>query len=633
LTRISYSDRLAKRNKKLGNAPAADEHSDEAEQRQEQHENTSTSSTPGMSEATVLTTVTTHHHDEQMRLHSKEVSVRGLTLQFGDLTLLENGYLHLVPGHRYALHAENGAGKTTLLRHIAAGKIAGFPLSLRTVLVEQEARGDERTAVDIVLAGDRRAVELRAQILALESSQVDGKFTALQGERYAQLVDELALVVDEKQEQRARAEQVLRAVGFTDKLLKQKSEELSGGWKMRTSLAVALFERPDLLLLDEPTNHLDIVGIRWLEQFLVSPECDNLIVIVVSHDRTFVDNVATDVVLLAGRKLTYFPGNFSAFEEARADQLAQAQRKSDIDAKKTAHLEQQLARARSQASQSSGRGGGSNAVKAVKTKLDRVGQFTNARDFNQTWRTVRKELWAYGEAANVSWRVDAATLQDRQNLNVLFADPDPLGVQRALLTLSEVSFHYPQERTLFTGVNMSIELSSRIAVVGANGQGKSTLLRVLAGQLAPTKGSRDAVHSARIVYYGQHQSDNYDLTISPLSELKRQFPAATEPELRGQLGAMGLGGKLAVMPIGTLSGGQKCRLSLAALAMAKPHVMLLDEPTQHLSYTSIEALLEGLEAFKGAIVCVSHDRWFIEQLRVNELWLAKGGSIQRSETW
>jgi ATPase subunit of ABC transporter with duplicated ATPase domains len=534
-----------------------------------------------MSEATVLTTVTTHHHDEQMRLHSKEVSVRGLTLQFGDLTLLENGYLHLVPGHRYALHAENGAGKTTLLRHIAAGKIAGFPLSLRTVLVEQEARGDERTAVDIVLAGDRRAVELRAQILALESSQVDGKFTALQGERYAQLVDELALVVDEKQEQRARAEQVLRAVGFTDKLLKQKSEELSGGWKMRTSLAVALFERPDLLLLDEPTNHLDIVGIRWLEQFLVSPECDNLIVIVVSHDRTFVDNVATDVVLLAGRKLTYFPGNFSAFEEARADQLAQAQRKSDIDAKKTAHLEQQLARARSQASQSSGRGGGSNAVKAVKTKLDRVGQFTNARDFNQTWRTVRKELWAYGEAANVSWRVDAATLQDRQNLNVLFADPDPLGVQRALLTLSEVSFHYPQERTLFTGVNMSIELSSRIAVVGANGQGKSTLLRVLAGQLAPTKGSRDAVHSARIVYYGQHQSDNYDLTISPLSELKRQFPAATEPELRGQLGAMGLGGKLAVMPIGTLSGGQKCRLSLAALAMAKPHVMLLDEPTQH----------------------------------------------------
>lgn len=400
---------------------------------------------------------------------------------------------------------------------------------------------------------------------------------------------------------------------------------------MRITLALALFKTPDLLLLDEPTNHLDITGIRWLEEFLVE-QCEGITILFVSHDRTFVDRVATDVVLLAGKRLTYFPGDFTAFETARADQLAQAQKKADVDAKRTAQLEAQLARARSQ--QAHQRDGNSGAVKAVKTKLERVGQFTNARDFDASWRTVRRELWAFGEAANVSWTANASALQDAVNLRVTFAEPEPLGVQRSLLVLDNVAFSYGAgEPVLFSGVNMSVDLASRIAIVGDNGAGKSTMMRVLAGQLAPTKGTRTAVHSARVAYFGQHATDAFELTISPLTEMKRQFPGASEQELRNQLGSMGLGGRLATMPIGTLSGGQRCRLALSALAFSKPHVMLLDEPTRHLSYTSIEALIAGLEAFKGAIVVVSHDRYFIEQLQITELWLAKNGSMKRSETW
>ena len=607
----SHTARLAKRNKKVsGSAVVA------------------APSVAAAADAPVIQTATaTARHDELMQERSAEIAIRGLTLAFEDVTLISNGYLHLVPNHRYAIHAENGAGKSTLLRAIVDGKIAGWPTCLTTQMVNQDLRGDDRTAIDILLASDVRASELRARVAELEKKP---DLTASVGDEFAAVVDELTDVESNAKEQLARAEQLLRSVGFTKKLLQQPSSQLSGGWLMRVAIAVALFSNPDLLLLDEPTNHLDLSGIRWLERFLASSTA-GMTVLFVSHDREFVDHVATDVILLAGRALTYFPGNFAAFEKSRADLMEQARSKAAVDAKRKSQLEAQLVRARSQ--QQHQRDGNSGAVQAIKTKLERVGQLTNTRDFDASWRTVRRELWTWGssDAANVSWSADASRLQDANNLRVAFDVPAPLGVQRSLLTLDNVSFSYGAgEPTLFSGVNMAVELDSRIAIVGDNGKGKSTLLRILAGQLQPTKGTRSAVHAANIAYFGQHQVDLYDARMTPLAEMMRQFPGTNEQELRGALGSMGLGGKLATQLIGTLSGGQKCRLALAALAFSKPHIMLLDEPTRHLSYTSIEALIDGLDAFKGALVVVTHDRYFISQLRVTEVWRAADSTFKRS---
>jgi len=343
----------------------------------------------------------------------------------------------------------------------------------------------------------------------------------------------------------------------------------------------------------------------------------------VSHNRTFVDTVATDIVLLAGKKLTGFTGNYTAFEAHRVELSTRAQRQLENDSKTRAALESQLQHARA-ASKTKG-GGSGNAVGAVKTKLERVGQCTNARDLNTTWRTAREEFWAWGDAADVVFRVDASTLSEQNASKISFAVPSALGVQRALLRVDNVAFNYPTDRVLFSDVSLSLHDTSRVAVVGPNGEGKSTFLKVLAGLLTPTRGTREQYHGARIAYFGQYREFNPLST--PLQVMRDECAGVSDDDLRKQLGSMGLA-QLATHAIGTLSGGQKQRLGLAIVATSEPHVLLLDEPTQHLDYKSIESLVLALNEFQGAIVCVTHDEWFCAALQCDTIWRAKDGQVK-----
>jgi len=533
--------------------------------------------------------------------------------------LIENAILRINPGHRYCLWGANGTGKTTLLRSIAARKIDGFPESVTSCLVSQEIPGSSLTAVQAVLQSGSNKAKLQQRVLELDSRTMNAE----DQREYVALLDQIATTGDESAE-RARAEKILHDMGFKPRALEQTTEELSGGWRMRVALACAVFAQPDLLLLDEPTNHLDIVGIRWLQRYLTSSTLLNdICVVFVSHNRHFVDAVATDIILLAGRKLTAFTGNYTAFEAHRVEMITRAKRQQESDGKTRAALEQQLQHARAASKTKGGRSG--NAVSAVKTKLERVGQLCNVRDLNTTWRTAREEFWAWGDAADVVFRTDIASLTEQNATKIAFAKPSALGVQRALVRVDNVAFNYPNDRVLFSNVSLSLTETSRIAVVGANGEGKSTFLKVLAGMLSPTRGTREQFHGARIAYFGQHRE--FDPMSTPLQVMRDEFPGVSDDELRKQLGSMGLG-SLALHQMKSLSGGQRQRLGLAIVAKSEPHVLLLDEPTQHLDYKSIESLVVALNEFEGAIVVVTHDEWFCSALQCDTIWRAKDGQIR-----
>jgi ATP-binding cassette subfamily F protein 3 len=263
-------------------------------------------------------------------------------VQYGEVTLIDNTSLRMVPGRRYCLWGANGTGKTTLLRSIATKKIDGFPQSVTSTLVEQEIAGSSLAAVQTLLQTSTNKTKLQQRVLELDSRTM----TADAQKEYIDLLDQIANTGDNSAE-RARADKVLFDMGFKGRLLEQSTAELSGGWRMRVALARAVFAQPDLLLLDEPTNHLDVVGIRWLQRYLTATTAlSEMCVVFVSHNRTFVDTVATDIILLAGKKLTAFTGNYSAFEAHRIELITRAQKQLENDTKTRAALESQLQHAR-----------------------------------------------------------------------------------------------------------------------------------------------------------------------------------------------------------------------------------------------------------------------------------------------
>jgi len=609
-----------------------------------QNENAQRSNTNGNTLlSTARATVARFAHDEQMRLNSQDITIRGLTMSFPEKMLLNNAYLHLVKGKRYCLHGANGCGKTTLLKHLATGEIDGFPKSVKTVLVEQEAVGDNKTALETVLNADGERKRVRAAILALDAQP---SMSSDDAQRYAALLDEFA-TLEADTSNVVEAEKILRSIGFKKRDLEKPTKELSGGWKMRVALACALFCKPDVLLLDEPTNHLDIEGIRWLQRFLSSSNVDGITMVFVCHNRTFVDAVATEMIVLAGQKLTYYTGNFTAYEKKRDENVRQELLRQKSVAEEKAMLTKQLQAARSAAAKANSKkgagGGAGNAVKAIQTKLEKAGEFTNVRDFNMTWKKADKEFQIWGEAATVQWHHDLSTLNEGVGRGVKFEDPTPVGVNRPLLQLNRVSFGYSGEANLFSDLSLSIEMGSRVAIVGPNGLGKSTLLKVLAGELKPRTGTRNAHHQARIVYIGQHFDFVRDagisdrgspaaLQLNAVSLVQSKFKSMSVDSIRQRLGAFGVFGDMAVQPILTLSGGQKMRLSIALAAMREPHILLLDEVTQHLDYQTIEALIVALKAYTGAVVFVSHDEFFVQQVQPQIIWKAGNGQITESHT-
>jgi ATP-binding cassette subfamily F protein 3 len=509
----------------------------------------------------------------------RDIIVDRFTIIVAGKALLENAQLKLSWGHKYGLIGRNGIGKTTLLRALAAGEIEKQPKGMNILYVEQEVEPTNQTVIEALLETDvERTDLLERERIAEAADDAD----ALQ-EIYAKLEEIEASSAE------ARAAGILAGLGFTESMITRPLMHLSGGWRRRVALARALYVKPDILLLDEPTNHLDLETVLWLENFLKGWTGT---LVLVSHARDFLNQVITDVMHLSNQQLEYYRGNYDEFDQARSERILTLKRASAAQKKKVDHIQDFINRFRC------------NAKRAALVQ-------SRIKSLN------RMEL------------VDDV-LEDPM-CSFLFMPPET--VAPPLLRIDDGAFSYPDSEPLLKDINFGVDSNSRIALLGRNGEGKSTLLKLLIGSLELTTGTQQRNRRIRVSMFAQHQTDDLDLRLSALEHLSLTFANQTAENLRNHLGSFGLSGNLALLPMHLLSGGQKARVAFATAAFHQPHVMLLDEPTNHLDIDAVNALIMALHAFsvsfiQGGLVVVSHDMHFIQSL-CEELWVIRGGRVKR----
>ena len=481
-----------------------------------------------------------------------------LTLARGARPLVEGASLQVHPGWRVGLVGANGSGKSSLFAllrgelHAEAGD-ASVPSSWRIASVGQETPALPQPAIDYVLDGD---AELRAIEAALAAAERDGDGHAL-AEQHARLESVGGYAA------RARAAALLAGLGFEPRDHGRAVAEFSGGWRMRLNLGRALASRADLLLLDEPTNHLDLDAVVWLERWLAAYRGTLL---VVSHDRDFLDGCVSHVAHIEARRLTLYAGNYSAFEEQRAARLAAQQAFHDKQQREIAHMTAFVERFRAKASKA---------------------------------RQAQSRLKALARLEHVApAHVDSP---------FEFSFPAPARSPDPLLALDAVRLGY-DGRTVLESVDLTLRPGSRLGLLGPNGAGKSTLVKALAGELEPLAGRRTSGHGLQAGYFAQHQLERLRPDDSALTHLAREDRSARELDLRTWLGAFDFRGDAADAPVARLSGGERSRLALAMLVRRRPNLLLLDEPTNHLDLEMRHALTRALAEYEGSLVVVSHDR-------------------------
>ena len=502
------------------------------------------------------------------------IQFQNLSFSRGARRLVEDASLLLHPGWRIGVVGANGSGKSSLFA-LLRGELAPetgdcrVPLDWRMASVAQETTPSSRSAIEFVLDGD---TELRAAEAALRAAE--------------QLHDGLALAAAHTDIEAvdgyaapARAAALLAGLGFAASDLGRPVADFSGGWRMRLNLAQALVSRADLLLLDEPTNHLDLDAVLWLERWLYDYPGTLL---VVSHDREFLDGCITHVLHFDDRRLVVYSGNYSEFEGQRAAKLALQQATYEKQQREIAHVSRFVARFRAKASKA-------RQVQSRLKALDRLERIA---------------------AAHVDTPFDF-------EFGVPDRAPDPL------IALSQVSTGYGRSVVL-DEVELSLRPGTRIGLLGPNGAGKSTLIRVLAGELAPLSGERTTGHGLTIGYFAQHQLEQLHANASPLAHLATAAPEAREQELRNFLGGFDFRGEQACAPVGPLSGGEKSRLALALIVNRRPNLLLLDEPTNHLDLEMRHALTRALAGFEGSLVLVSHDRALLRTICDSLVLVADG---------
>ncbi|HXH02217.1 MAG TPA: ATP-binding cassette domain-containing protein [Candidatus Competibacteraceae bacterium] len=486
------------------------------------------------------------------------IQLRNLYLQRGGKPLLEEADLTVHPGQKVGLVGANGTGKSSLFA-LLRGELhpdqgdAELPSSWVIAHVAQETPAVDTPALDYALAGDAELVALEAQIQAVEATH-DGHHLAELHARYDAIGGYGA---------RARAARLLAGLGFGSEQMQRPVAEFSGGWRMRLNLARALMCRSDLLLLDEPTNHLDLDAVLWLEQWLASYPGTLLLI---SHDRDFLDNVVSQVVHLEGCKLTLYSGNYSAFEEQRAARLAVQQAAYEKQQREIAHLHRFIERFRAKASKARQ---AQSRIKALE-RMERIAAAHADSPFEFEFR-------------------------------------EPERLPHPLLALDRVAAGYGERRVL-SGVRLSLGPGTRLGLLGPNGAGKSTLIKLLAGELAPLAGEVRAARDLAIGYFAQHQLEQLRPEWSPVQHLLKLDSRTSEQAARDFLGGFGFRGDHALTPVEPFSGGEKARLVLALLVWQRPNLLLLDEPTNHLDLEMRHALTIALQEFSGALVVVSHDR-------------------------
>ena len=526
------------------------------------------------------------------------IRIKQLSLLRGSKPLLERADLTLNPGDRVGLIGANGSGKSSLFAllrgelHPDAGELE-LPPGWRIAHVAQETPALERSALDYAIDGDTTLRRLKADLARAEAAH-DGHAIA---ELHAALQDAGAYTV------RARAEQLLAGLGFSHAQMNEPVARFSGGWRMRLNLAQALICPSDLLLLDEPTNHLDLDAILWLEDWL-RRYAGTLIVI--SHDRDFLDGVVNVIVHIDALKLRRYGGNYSQFEVQRAANLALSQAAYEKQARERAHLQSFIDRFKAKA--------------------------TKARQAQSRMKMLARmeELAPIHAAAPFSFE---------------FREPDR--APNPLLTLEDVTAGYsvrhadaardagPEDgaaamagaavKPVLSGIDLSLQAGQRIGLLGANGAGKSTLIKTLVGELPPLSGRVTHNKGLVIGYFAQHQLERLRHDQSALWHLQRLAPAEREQDLRDFLGGFNFPGDMATTPIAPFSGGEKARLALALIVWQRPNLLLLDEPTNHLDLDTREALTVALAQFEGTLVLVSHDRHLLRATTDEFLIVADGG--------
>ncbi|MEA3024470.1 MAG: ATP-binding cassette, subfamily er 3, partial [Alphaproteobacteria bacterium] len=501
--------------------------------------------------------------------------IEDLSVRIAGLSLLEGASARVPAGARVGLIGRNGAGKSTLFR-VIAGDIApehgaiGLPARARIGRLPQEAPDGPESLIEIVLAADRE----RGALLAEAERASDPH-------RIAEIQTRLADIGAHAAP--ARAAGILAGLGFSHQDQQRACQEFSGGWRMRVALAAVLFAEPDLLLLDEPTNYLDLEGTLWLEEHIARyPHT----VIVISHDRDLLDNAVDSILHLDNRRLTFYRGGYTSFERQRRERQA---------------LDQKFAK-----KQDAER-------KRITAFVDRFRATASKARQAQS----RLKLLAKLEPA-------AARVADEVR-EIVIPEPDRL-LSPPIIAFDGVAAAYEPGKPVLRRVTLRIDNDDRIALLGQNGNGKSTLTKLISGRLAPSEGRITRADRLKVAYFAQHQLDELDPAGSAYDHVRRLMPEAPEARVRARAGAIGFPGAAADTPVAKLSGGEKSRLLLALACFEGPHLVVLDEPTNHLDIDSRAALIEAINGFAGAVILVSHDRYLLEAC-ADRLWLVQNGGV------
>ncbi|ROK35750.1 ATP-binding cassette sub-family F member 1 [Anabarilius grahami] len=514
---------------------------------------------------------------QAMLENASDIKLERFSISAHGKELFVNADLLVVAGRRYGLVGPNGKGKTTLLKHIA-NRALSIPPNIDVLLCEQEVVADDTPAVQAVLKADTRRLKLLEDERQLQSRLDKGDDSV--AERLDKVYEELRAIGAAAAE--AKARRILAGLSFTSEMQNRPTKKFSGGWRMRVSLARALFMEPTLLMLDEPTNHLDLNAVIWLNNYLQSWKKTLLIV---SHDQSFLDDVCTDIIHLDNQKLYYYRGNYLTFKKMYIQKQKELLKQYEKQEKKLKDL----------------KAGGKSTKQAEKQTKDAL---------------TRKQQKGKKKSQEEESHESTELLRRPREYTVKFTFPNPPPLSPPILGLHSVDFGYEGQKPLFKNVDFGIDMESRICIVGPNGVGKSTLLLLLTGKLIPKVG-----------FFNQQYADQLNMEESPTEYLQRNFNLQYQ-DARKCLGRFGLESHAHTIQISKLSGGQKARVVFAELSCRQPDVLILDEPTNNLDIESIDALSEAINEYKGAVIIVSHDARLITETQCH-MWVVEYQSINQ----